>query len=45
MNTDTQMTSEALEEFGKMHATIYELEEIRTILKDLMTKLLKAKNG
>lgn len=44
-NTDTQMTSEALEEFGKMHATIYELEEIRTTLKDLMTKLLKAKNG
>ena len=45
MNTDTKVTLEVLEEFGKMHATIYELEEMRTILKDLMSKLMKAKNG
>lgn len=45
LNTDTKQGHEALKEYGQMHAMIHELETERLILRDLMSKLLKAKNG
>ncbi len=44
-NTDAKKGDRVLTEFGKMHAMIHELETERLILKDLMKKVLKAKNG
>lgn len=45
INTDSKKSYQALENFGKMHAIINELEIERIILKDLMKNMLKAKNG
>lgn len=44
-NTDSKQIHQALIDFGRMHSIIYDLEAERLILKDLMNKILKAKNG
>ncbi|HLW57418.1 MAG TPA: hypothetical protein VKY27_08540 [Bacteriovoracaceae bacterium] len=44
-NTDSKQSYEALENFGRMHRIIFDLETERLILKELMTKIQKVKNG
>lgn len=44
-NTDTKQCQNALDDFGRMHAIIHDLEVERLILKDLLAKLMKVKNG
>lgn len=44
-NADSKQSYEALNDFGRMHRIIFELETERLMLKDLMSTIQKAKNG